>query len=144
MSMQLEDFLITQKRLQSVRSDRLGLEATTAGGGGLMNAVIQPSETRRANEPQGLRRADGDFSQETLLKVIYFKRKDTATYAVAMGSAKSITDYLTKLDVTAKLRLPYKVSDNRQMIFSVRLESIEAPVKTYSIITAKLATTGKT
>jgi hypothetical protein len=99
MSMQLEDFLITQKRLQSVRSDRLGLEATSAGGGGgLMNTVIQPSETRRANEPQGLRRADGDFSQETLLKVIYFKRGDTATYAVAMGSAKSITDHLTTLD----------------------------------------------
>ena len=111
MSMQLEDLLITQNRLQSVRSDRLGSEATTAGGGGLMNAVRQPSEIRRANEPQGLRRADGDFSRETLLKVIYFKRGDTATYAVAMDSAKSIADHLTTLDGTAKLTLQYKVSD---------------------------------
>ena len=73
-----------------------------------------PSDShQRSGEPtsRGLRRADGDFSRETLLKVIYFKRGDTATYAVAMDSAKSIANHLTTLDGTAKLTLQYKVSD---------------------------------
>ena len=120
-------------------SDRLDSGVTVGSGGdGFTNTVIQPTETRRANEAQEFVKLIVTF-REKLCWNLFTSNGDSAIYAVALGSAKSITDHLTTLDETAKVKIQRKVSDNHDL---VPLKSIEAPGKTYSIITAKSTTMG--
>lgn len=99
-------------------------------------------DLQQAQSTTGLRSHD-IVTRDEALQVIYFKRGDSANYAIKLEPTKTISDHLraiTSEDKSAKKKLQKASSDGHQMVFSVPLKGIEGKGKVYTIFSAKKIT----
>lgn len=96
-------------------------------------------EVQQAQSSTGLRSHD-IITRDEALQVIYFRRGDSANYAIKLEPTKTISDHLkaiTSQDKRAKKQLLKASSGGHQMVFSVPLKGIEGKGKVYTIVSAK-------